>query len=259
MKIGLGIITYNRLDCLKKCIESIYKTDISKFCRIIVADDASTDGTQNWVKSYKKLTLISSSKNFGIASNCNQALGALQDVDFGFLINDDIFFKHPGWVDKYIRAMIQTPYKHFCYMGGKLGIGYSYSEFIKDIEISHHNLTMGSFLTFSKDILKTIGGFDIRFGKYGFEHVDWTERIAAANLTRKFDIFGVIDGNKVVDLAESYKFIGDIETESVFSFDEKQKLYNQSILISSKIRDELLHSGFKKLYKPFLVGSNVTK
>ncbi|MGB3513461.1 MAG: glycosyltransferase family 2 protein [Microcoleaceae cyanobacterium] len=49
MKFSIVITTYNRLDLLKRAINSALKQTVE--CEIVVADDCSTDGTEEYVKS----------------------------------------------------------------------------------------------------------------------------------------------------------------------------------------------------------------
>jgi len=48
MKFTIVITTYNRLDFLKRAINSALEQTIK--CEIIVVDDCSTDGTEEYVK-----------------------------------------------------------------------------------------------------------------------------------------------------------------------------------------------------------------
>lgn len=56
-KIAAVVVTYNRLDLLKKCIESI-RNQTRKVDEIIVINNSSTDGTLEWLKEQKDLTVI---------------------------------------------------------------------------------------------------------------------------------------------------------------------------------------------------------
>ena len=257
MKIGLGIITYNRLDTLKQCFQSVLDTDYKLLKSVVIADDSSTDGTHDWLRKNRNLLYpVIGDKNVGIARNSNRALQALRKFDFGFLINDDIYFKKPGWVSTYLKAMVESPYKHFCFMGGSNGIGYSHSEYFNGIEVTHHSLSMGSFLTFNKEILKQVGGFDSRFGIYGLEHTDWSERIGFAGLSRKFDVHGYYDSCKVVDVSNSLDYIGDIEVNSVFNDSQKLDFLTEARSLSNEVRANLYRSGFSDIYRPFITGRN---
>lgn len=256
MKIGIGIITYNRISCLQECIESIRSTDRSLLSKIIVADDGSEDASPQWLKNQPDLIPILGKKNIGIARNSNRALRMLRDVDFGFLINDDIRFNKPGWVREYVNAMLLTPYKHFVFMGGKNGINLIKVEKINNIEISFHNASMGSFLTFSKEVLNQVGGFDSRFGKYGLEHVEWSIRIGQAGLSHPFDYDNqTAEKIKVLDIANSLEYISDIHQPSVFT--EQQKLQHSqeaNYLFNEIRRQNNIQKGL--LARPFIAEEN---
>ena len=64
---------------------------------IIVVDNASTDGSQSWVKNtYPQIKLIENDKNYGYAGGCN--VGALEAKGnyLVFLNNDTI--QDPDWI-----------------------------------------------------------------------------------------------------------------------------------------------------------------
>ena len=56
-KIAAVVVTYNRLELLKKCLQSI-KSQTHKVDEIIVVNNSSTDGTEEWLNSQKDLTVI---------------------------------------------------------------------------------------------------------------------------------------------------------------------------------------------------------
>jgi len=54
-KIAAVVVTYNRLELLKQCIDSI-KNQTRKPDEIIVVNNSSTDGTLEWLNPNKDLT-----------------------------------------------------------------------------------------------------------------------------------------------------------------------------------------------------------
>jgi len=252
MEIGLGIITYNRKDCLIQCINSIRQTDAFLLSKIIVADDASTDGTAEWLEQQKDIISVLGRKNVGIARNSNRALSLLRNVDYGFLINDDVKFNKPGWVRKYVNAMIKSPYHHFGFMGGQLGINLVKVETRRGVKISFHNQMMGSFLTFTKKVLERVGGFNAHYGKYGFEHSEWTERISLAGLGYPCDLNNQTPERiKIIDIAESLEYISDIPFESVYSEPQKLEFLQQGLILNSEVI-----RARKTLYQHFITEEN---
>ena len=56
-KIAAVVVTFNRLDLLKKCIESI-RNQTRKLDEIIIINNSSTDGTLEWLNEQTDLTVI---------------------------------------------------------------------------------------------------------------------------------------------------------------------------------------------------------
>jgi glycosyltransferase involved in cell wall biosynthesis len=96
--IDICIVTFNRLEYLKKCVTSIIASTSIKF-RIFVIDDGSTDGTKEWLQKQKKrgliFDIILNKKNLGTATNFNLVIDK-SDSPFFVMCNDDMYF-HRYW------------------------------------------------------------------------------------------------------------------------------------------------------------------
>lgn len=87
--VNLSILTYNRLDVTKKCLQSILdNTDLNKV-RVIVSDNGSTDGTREYLKSLDYIWYVENEKNLGFAAAHNQIMRVFPFEDI-VLINNDI-------------------------------------------------------------------------------------------------------------------------------------------------------------------------
>ncbi|MGI1690245.1 glycosyltransferase [Thermoanaerobacter uzonensis] len=87
------ILTHNQLTYTKLCIESIRQyTDVPY--EIIVVDNASTDGTVEWLKKQKDILLIENDRNMGFAAGCNQGIKASKGEYIVLLNNDTIVTKN---------------------------------------------------------------------------------------------------------------------------------------------------------------------
>ena len=53
MKYTVVIVTYNRLELLKECIEAI-NNQKRQFDNVVIVDNASTDGTKDYLQEYEK-------------------------------------------------------------------------------------------------------------------------------------------------------------------------------------------------------------
>jgi poly-beta-1,6-N-acetyl-D-glucosamine synthase len=68
------IPSYNSGKTIKECLTSVKNFDYPKKFEIIVVDDASTDGSLEWLRTQKGITLIERKKNAGKAAALNNAL-----------------------------------------------------------------------------------------------------------------------------------------------------------------------------------------
>lgn len=93
MKYGVVIVTYNRLELLKECIECVLNQTISAE-KIIIVDNASTDGTDSYLKKYQydsNFIISFSKENSGGAGGFAKGVEIANqlDLDYVLLIDDD--------------------------------------------------------------------------------------------------------------------------------------------------------------------------
>lgn len=89
-KTAIIIVSYNLLEAQKKSIETIRKLLYQGTYRIIVVDNASTDGICEWLEKQEDIELIKNNENKGFSVACNQGAGLVTDEDI-FLLNNDAF------------------------------------------------------------------------------------------------------------------------------------------------------------------------
>ena len=96
VRVSIIIPHWNGIDILSECLSSLVNTKHDSY-EIIVVDNASTDGSQSWIKNtYPQIKLIENDKNYGYAGGCN--VGALEAKGnyLVFLNNDTI--QDPDWI-----------------------------------------------------------------------------------------------------------------------------------------------------------------
>jgi len=97
LPLKIVIVTYNRLPYLKKCIASIHGSTAVPY-QIMVVDDGSTDGTQEWLVSQRKrgkVAYLVFNKRAGTAVNFNQGI-KFCNSEWVVIANDDMYF-HRWW------------------------------------------------------------------------------------------------------------------------------------------------------------------
>ncbi len=184
--VGVGILSFNRLPCIQRCVESIRQnTDLSR-TTIFVSDESTDQTVKEWLRQQSDIVLLDNSERLGVAGNSNRLMRCLSRFKYKLLLNDDVVVLKPGWDVFYFEKMRQTGYHHFCYrqsgvygardIDGAISIRDGVS--IQTINDKPH----GSIMSFDHDAFKTVGYFDERFGTYGMEHVDWSRRVSLSGL-----------------------------------------------------------------------------
>lgn len=72
MKLSVIIPAYNEIDTIAQVLDSVRAVDIGK--EIIVADDCSTDGTREYVRSQPDVKLVENPSNMGKGASIRAAL-----------------------------------------------------------------------------------------------------------------------------------------------------------------------------------------
>ncbi|MGD1808790.1 glycosyltransferase family 2 protein [Dapis sp. BLCC M126] len=106
MKFSVVITTYNRLDLLKRAINSALEQTIE--CEIIVVDDCSTDGTEEYVKSLgDRLIYHRTTSNQGHAGTMNLGVKNVQG-DWIKPVDDDDYLA-PNCIEEMTKAISLHP------------------------------------------------------------------------------------------------------------------------------------------------------
>lgn len=91
--IDIGIVTYNRLEYLKKCFWSLIASTVVPY-RLFIIDDHSTDGTAEWLSEIHKrgltFQIVLNKQNIGSAANFNY-LASITTSEWFVMIQDDIW------------------------------------------------------------------------------------------------------------------------------------------------------------------------
>ncbi|QDH17869.1 glycosyltransferase family 2 protein [Swingsia samuiensis] len=242
LKVGIGFITYNRVEILKRKFSNLIDfTD--KNHEIFVADDGSDDGSKEFLSTQKGISFISC-KNKGISHNKNRALFYLKDImncDVIIILEDDTYPIRKDWEIPWIVSSLLYGHSNFAppwFNGFIRGDGTWRSPW----EISVVTAQCSAFLS---EAISYVGYFDPRFGKYGHEHVEHTDRLIKLGFggyknPNKENIFFLLGANDSLEILESTSYSSQEEIDkngAIFEAIKSESAYrspwrsnNQSLL-----------------------------
>lgn len=186
LKIGVAITTHNRYEVFKETYEKTKKL-LPKGAKLVVVDDASETPCPEATFRFDV--------NVGIATAKNKCFELLDDCDHFFLFDDDCYPIDKDWWKPYV----ESEEAHFCYIF-KDFVHNSINdcqELYRDDKIIAYSHARGCMLYFKKVCLETIGGMDINYARWGFEHMDISNRIFNSGLTT-FRYMDVVGSNKLI-------------------------------------------------------------
>ena len=151
--IGVGYITHRRPQHLEYCLQQIDKFKGDHNIEVYVWDD--------------------SDQQKGIAYGKNMCLYHLQHCDHIILMDDDCWIKDFGAFDYFINS----GYNHACYMNNSYQVAFS-----GPVHTSYQ-MSSGVFIYLTRKAFETVGYFNPKYGRYGYEHAGYSHRIFEAGLT----------------------------------------------------------------------------
>lgn len=200
-KIFVIIVTYNGMEWLPECLESILNSSVP--ATVIVVDNNSIDNSVAFIKEeYDSVILLKEKSNlgFGKANNIGMSYALKHGADFVFLLNQDAFLE-PTTIEKLIDVSIGnqefgilSPVQ-LDYTGNSLETcfykfmanttiksfysDYVLSKMIKDVYEVPFIQAAAWLLPITT--LKKIGGFDPLFFHYG-EDDNYCQRVLFHNM-----------------------------------------------------------------------------
>lgn len=177
MRIGVGITTRNRVHVLSKMLEH-HAEFLPTWCDVLyfVLDDASESDYTEMIARFPFVFYKKSGERLGVAKAKNECIKFLTNCDHIFLFDDDCCPKNHGWEKVYIEANQSTGVHHFMHLDDVAGI-----QKVRESEgVSTYQNAGGVMLYFTKHILNLVGGYDPKFGIYGYEHCQISNRCHSA-------------------------------------------------------------------------------
>ena len=116
-KISICIPAYNRVDVLKRSLDSIFEQDFTDF-EVIVTDDSPNDSVKNLVQSYPEGTInyFKNPKNLGSPENWNECVRKAQGKYIKILHHDD-WFASPHSLRRFVNMLDENPNADIAFSG----------------------------------------------------------------------------------------------------------------------------------------------
>jgi len=103
-KVAVVILGWNGKKFLEQFLPGVVEHTPQDYCEIVVADNASTDGSVQYVQdNYPQITIVQNGRNGGYAGGYNDALKKI-NATYYILLNQDIEVTE-GWVERVVEVM----------------------------------------------------------------------------------------------------------------------------------------------------------
>lgn len=116
--ISVGILTYNHVDYIEKCITSVVTQTGNFNLNIFICDDCSTDGTSEKIqkiidnipiKENIKINYIKNKKNIGIIPNLKQLIYLLKNSDYFTFCEGDDYYLSSTRIEQHLQYHKKNP------------------------------------------------------------------------------------------------------------------------------------------------------
>lgn len=131
----------------------------------------------------------------GIAKAKNMCLALLDDCEHIFLFDDDCY------------PVIENWHEHYIYSGEPhLSFTFGRKVLNQSIGLTEYELPCGCMLYIDRKCLDVVGGFDMDFEGYSYEHVNYSQRVYNAGLTHR-PFLDVVDSNLLIHSMDQHREI----------------------------------------------------
>jgi len=106
-KVAAVVVTYNRIELLQQCVTALQKQ--SSTCDVLIIDNASTDGTEDWVAElmvkHSQVHYRNTGNNLGGAGGFNLGLRWALEAGYDYLwVMDDDCFPNEDALEELLKA-----------------------------------------------------------------------------------------------------------------------------------------------------------
>lgn len=164
-RIDIVVVTFNRLEFTKKMIEYLYSRTETPV-RLIVVDNNSTDGTQDFLYEMKKQGkvhhLILLEENYGIHMAKNYGLALVRSEPYYIDTDNDLLCAdlEPDWIERLVALMDKYPNYGAISCRPQVLVGRSGEEFNVDEEVVKFSHVGAHLRIMRTDDVRRAGGWE---------------------------------------------------------------------------------------------------
>ncbi len=109
LKLAVVILNWNGREMMRQYLPSVLKCSEGEGCSVIVADNASTDGSLEMLrKEFPEVETIVMEENYGFADGYNRSLRQVE-AEYYLLLNSDVEIRQEGWLRPMLEYMDAHP------------------------------------------------------------------------------------------------------------------------------------------------------
>ena len=196
--VSIVVPVYNQVHFTAACLNAILRELSTIPCEVIVVDDASADGTAEYLASCSGIRVVTHSSNLGFVRSVNDGAAAARGRYLHFLNNDTLVT--PGWVAALLRtfdsrdnvgavgSQLRAPDGTISEAGALVwrdgnGANFARGRSAADPSVCFPrevDYCSGASLMVRADLFTQLGGFSTEFAPAYYEDVDLCFRIRAA-------------------------------------------------------------------------------
>lgn len=268
MRSCIAILTYRRLHALQEMMTGVeehcpqYRCAIFEDCgqrdataevlrrdrkrkrrHDLMADEWQADWSNPGEARFSHATVFLGARNLGVAGNSNRAIKWFMDetdCDHLLLCNDDLHVTG-DFAAVYAKAHKDLGVGLFCFCDFDQP-GYKWvTQAWRGYQVKMLPRLTGIMMSFTRDVVNTIGYFDTEFQKFGNEHCDYTYRA-------RFGGFVKLQGQDVNGLDIEHSTLKHQEVETSLTGKPRIEADRMSEVIMRRASVEYRHRHY---YRPF--------
>jgi GT2 family glycosyltransferase len=195
--VTVVIVSWNGKKLLRKCFDTFYRNTTKVDCRVVVVDNASSDGSVEMLReAYTDVHVIGNFENTGFSIANNQGIKYALSLGskYVLLLNNDVEITEPNWLQELLSVFesdsqvgvvgckLLYPNGRLQHAGGvvALQVPYNRGEDQEDKgqydKVEFLDYVTGAVLLIRSDVVRQIGYLDPGFTPLYCEDTDWCLR-----------------------------------------------------------------------------------